>query len=171
MCTGQRPNCCMRRSSRVVRPSDSQCHSRNCPTFDPSILRHSGIWGATDEAVLKIVHKKSKFVSGMPVPKRLMPSCLYTGQQISTCFQKNPTSLSQSRSPPLFIYLFIIVCYFVDLKPKKVDYLFPFSQYKNFANYINISAIFYFYLKRKLFVFAPFHLYTVLNVTLTRTEF
>ncbi len=42
------------RSSRVVRASDSQCRSRNCPGFDPSILRHSGIWGETDEAVLNI---------------------------------------------------------------------------------------------------------------------
>ncbi len=46
------------RSSRVVRASDSQCRSRNCPGFYPSILRHSGIWGAADEAVLNIVHKK-----------------------------------------------------------------------------------------------------------------
>ncbi len=46
------------RSSQVVRASDSQCRSRNCPGFDPSILRHSGIWGAKDEAVLNIVHKK-----------------------------------------------------------------------------------------------------------------
>ncbi len=30
----------------------------NCPGFDPSILRHSGIWGAAVEAVSKIVHKK-----------------------------------------------------------------------------------------------------------------
>ncbi len=29
------------RSSRVVRASDRQCRSRNCPGFDPSILRHS----------------------------------------------------------------------------------------------------------------------------------
>ncbi len=40
--------------SRVVRASDSQCCVR---TVDPSILRHSGIWGAADEAVLNIVHK------------------------------------------------------------------------------------------------------------------
>ncbi len=26
------------RSSRVVRSSDSQCRSRNCPGFDPSII-------------------------------------------------------------------------------------------------------------------------------------
>ena len=47
------------RSSRVVRASDSQCRSRNCPGFDPSILRHSGIWGAADEAVLNIVYRIS----------------------------------------------------------------------------------------------------------------
>jgi hypothetical protein len=46
------------RSSRAVRASDSQCRSRNCPGFDPSILRHSGIRGAADEAVLNIAHKK-----------------------------------------------------------------------------------------------------------------
>ncbi len=42
--------------------ADSQCRSRtrNCPWFDPSILRHSGIWGAADDAVLNIVHKKEK---------------------------------------------------------------------------------------------------------------
>ncbi len=33
------------RSSRVVRAFDSQRRSRNCRGFDPSILRHSGIWG------------------------------------------------------------------------------------------------------------------------------
>jgi hypothetical protein len=31
---------------------------RNSPGFDPSILQHSGIWGAADEAVLNIVHRK-----------------------------------------------------------------------------------------------------------------
>ena len=44
------------RSNRVVRASDSQCRSRNCPVFDPSILRHSGIGGVADETVLNIVH-------------------------------------------------------------------------------------------------------------------
>ncbi len=48
------------RSSRVVRVSDSQCRSLNCPGFDSNILRHCGIWGAADEAVLNIVHKKKK---------------------------------------------------------------------------------------------------------------
>jgi hypothetical protein len=48
------------RSGRVIRASDSECRSRNCPRFDPSILRHSGIFGAADEAVLNIVHKKER---------------------------------------------------------------------------------------------------------------
>ncbi len=48
------------RSSLVVRASDCQCTSCNCPGFDPSIRRHSGIWGAADEAVLNIVPKKLK---------------------------------------------------------------------------------------------------------------
>ncbi len=32
----------------------------NAVGFDPSILRHSGIWGAADDAVLNIVDKKKK---------------------------------------------------------------------------------------------------------------
>ncbi len=48
------------RSSLVVRASDCQCTSCNGPGFDPSIRRHSGIWGAADEAVLNIVRKKRK---------------------------------------------------------------------------------------------------------------
>jgi hypothetical protein len=47
------------RFSRVVRASDSQCRSRNCPGFDLSILRHSGIRGAADDTVLNTVHKKT----------------------------------------------------------------------------------------------------------------
>ncbi len=46
------------RSSLVVRASDCQFTSCNGPGFDPSIRRHSGIWGATDEAVLNIVLNK-----------------------------------------------------------------------------------------------------------------
>ncbi len=45
------------------RASDCQCHSRNSPGFDHSILRHSGIFGAADEAVLnKVCIKKSKII-------------------------------------------------------------------------------------------------------------
>jgi hypothetical protein len=48
------------RSSRVMTEPDCQCQSHNSPGFDPSILRHSGILGAADEAVLNNVHKKIK---------------------------------------------------------------------------------------------------------------
>ncbi len=49
------------RCSRVARASDSQCRSRNCPGFDPSNLRHSGILGASDEAVLnKVLYIRTK---------------------------------------------------------------------------------------------------------------
>ncbi len=48
------------RCSRVVRASDCQCRSRNSPRLDLSILRHSGIWGAADEAVWIQYIKKMK---------------------------------------------------------------------------------------------------------------
>ncbi len=40
----------------------SRCQSRNCPGFDPSILRYSGIWGAADEAVLSTNQSTEKYV-------------------------------------------------------------------------------------------------------------
>jgi len=45
------------RSIRVVTASDCLCQSRNSPGFDPSILRHSRIRAAADEALLNKVHK------------------------------------------------------------------------------------------------------------------
>jgi hypothetical protein len=39
----------------MVRASDCQCRSRNSAGSNPSNLRHSGIWGAADEAVLNKV--------------------------------------------------------------------------------------------------------------------
>ncbi len=47
-----RQGCARMRSSRVVRACGRQSRSRNSPGFDPSILRHSGISGAADEAML-----------------------------------------------------------------------------------------------------------------------
>ncbi len=47
------------RSSLVVRASDCQCRSCNSPGLDPSILQHSGIRGAADEAVLNTAHRKN----------------------------------------------------------------------------------------------------------------
>ncbi len=49
------------RSSLVIRSSDCQCRSCKSPGFDPSILRHRGIWGAADEAMLNTVHRRKKF--------------------------------------------------------------------------------------------------------------
>ncbi len=39
------------------------CRSRKCPGFAYSILRHSGIWGAADEAALNKVWKKIQKIS------------------------------------------------------------------------------------------------------------
>ncbi len=58
------------RSSLVVRASDCQCTSCNGPGFDPSIRRHSGIWGAADETVLNIVRTKKN--------KKKSPQCYKT---------------------------------------------------------------------------------------------
>ncbi len=43
------------RSRRVVRASDCQCRSRNSSGFEPSILRHNGSGGASNEPVLNKV--------------------------------------------------------------------------------------------------------------------
>ncbi len=59
------------RSSRVVRASDCQCRSRNSPRFDPSILWHSGVWRAADEAVLnKVTFKKSPKMGTLGTPSK-----------------------------------------------------------------------------------------------------
>jgi hypothetical protein len=66
------------RSSLVVRASDCQCTSCNGPGFDPSIRRHSGIWGAADETVLNIVQKKKKKSPKKYLKKKkkyLAPTC------------------------------------------------------------------------------------------------
>ncbi len=74
------------KSSRVVRASDSQCRSRNCPGFDPSILRHSGIWGAADEAVLNIVRKKPP----PPKKKNLTTNILFKWTYFNQSFNPAP---------------------------------------------------------------------------------
>jgi hypothetical protein len=65
------------RSSLVVRASDCQCTSCNGPGFDPIIRRHSGIWGAADEAVLNIVRTKRIFWKtreiGLPSYSKICP--------------------------------------------------------------------------------------------------
>ncbi len=71
------------RSSLVVRASDYQCTSCNGPGFDPSIRRHSGIWGAADEAVLNIVRTKKKKIP----PKNIFKKSLAT----HTCYSSSCT--------------------------------------------------------------------------------
>jgi hypothetical protein len=59
----------------------SKCRSRNCPGFDPSILRHSGILEAADEAVLNFEHKKGvrverkRFLPLLSLPQRVTKRC------------------------------------------------------------------------------------------------
>ncbi len=54
------------RTNRVVRVSESLCQSRNCPGFDPGILRHSGVLWAADETVLnKVRLKQSPSLKGL----------------------------------------------------------------------------------------------------------
>ncbi len=82
-----------------------QCQWRQCrnsPGFDPSILRHSGIWGAADEAVLNCVHEKKKknplCLKKWKEPIKIMGSFVtktgtIRGQipRTSTCILKGPT--------------------------------------------------------------------------------
>ncbi len=75
------------RSNRLVRASDCQWRSRNSPGFDPSILRHSGIWGAADEAVLNTVHreKNKKIPLFNYVLRNFVPVPLYQGYLGELC--------------------------------------------------------------------------------------
>ncbi len=66
--------------------SDSQCRSRNCPGFDPSVLRHSGK-GAADESVLNKVLKKKipknpLYLSGIVLRWRLVLHLILTRNKI-----------------------------------------------------------------------------------------
>ncbi len=61
----------------LVGAFDSQCRSRNCPGFYPSILRRRGIWGSVDEAGLNKVLKKICIFSGIhftPLPADTYPT-------------------------------------------------------------------------------------------------
>ncbi len=65
----------------MVRASGRQCQSRNSPGFDPSIFRHSGLWGAADEAVLKNVHKRKKSKKS---PKLITSSSLLNAENVAS---------------------------------------------------------------------------------------
>ncbi len=97
------------RSSRVVRASGCQCQSRNSPRFDPSILQHSRIWGAADEAVLNNVHKKEKNPKKSP-----FYVCTEGNYQLkrSRISAKNSQRMTQNRARDWFagvqFYLFVV---------------------------------------------------------------
>ncbi len=83
------------RSSLVVRASDCQCTRCNGPGFDPSIRRHSGIWGAADETVLNTVRKKyrknppKKYIKKIKKNLRLslpLPSMMKIKLPLRTCW-------------------------------------------------------------------------------------
>ncbi len=82
------------RSSRVVRSSDSQCRRSNCPGFDPSILRHSEIWGAADETVLNIVHIKNYFVGNKRWPPLPLATTPHSITMLLTTRLKSNTCLN-----------------------------------------------------------------------------
>jgi hypothetical protein len=69
------------RSRRMVRESDSQCRSRNCPGFDP---QHPPTqWNLRgDDSVLNIVHKKKNYLTddcGWDLAERgrYLPRCVW----------------------------------------------------------------------------------------------
>ncbi len=56
------------RSSLVVRASDCQCTSCNGPGFDPSIRRHSGIWGRQMKQCWIQYGKKTQYHHDLSMP-------------------------------------------------------------------------------------------------------
>ncbi len=80
------------RSSRVVRAVGCQCRSRNSPGrlgYDPSILQHSGIWGAADEAVLNTVHRKKS---------NKLPCFILQGVGVMTLIHRIPYNRKSARN-------------------------------------------------------------------------
>ncbi len=101
------------RSSPVVSASDCQCRSCNSPGFDLSILRHSGIWEAADEAVLNKAYRKK--IQKTPLVKkcgnfhRLELSLCPPNRSPGCLQQRLPTSCLQIRAIgfELYVHLFL----------------------------------------------------------------
>jgi hypothetical protein len=55
------------RSSRVVRASDIQCRSRNCPGFDPSILRSDTVESEGRQMKQYLISDKKKNLKKSPI--------------------------------------------------------------------------------------------------------
>ncbi len=60
------------RSRLGVRASDCQCTSCNGPGFDPSIRRHSGIWGAADKQCWIMYEQKEKNPAKKYLKKKIL---------------------------------------------------------------------------------------------------
>ncbi len=124
--------------------SDGQCTSCNGPGFDPSIRRHSGIWGAADEAVFNIVRKK---VRGGTLPCRVTCSCDGSGGVSSwrscPCSAPPPSALSLqrwtagSRSPQPYYTNINIKYALIKTKTKFFSYIrkFRWDRLKGFLIY------------------------------------
>jgi hypothetical protein len=99
------------RSSLLVRASDCQCTCCNGSGIDPSIRRHSGIWGAADEAVLNILWKK-KILSLWP--GALVDSGIglpYRPNSLAGRYDKPMPESTISPSQGLRIWLYATVCF------------------------------------------------------------
>ncbi len=83
------------RSSLVVRASNCQWRSRKSPRFDPGILRHSGIWGAADEAVLNTVRREKK---SKKIPSVVNYSCVFSSGVCARQEQGRGQQLLQPRN-------------------------------------------------------------------------
>ncbi len=93
--------------AELLRVSDCLFRSRNSPWFDPSILRHSGIWRAADEAVLNKKNSKNlPFCLNMcidvslyrPLNKCLywrIYVCMYRLEYMYQCIRISPTVIGK----------------------------------------------------------------------------
>jgi hypothetical protein len=133
------------RSSLVVRASDCQCTSCNGPGFDPSICRHSGIWGAADEAVLNIVRKKEKKSPQKILKKKKIryicfwPMFLYVWAVLRIL-----QSSSKNCKKNLDSYCFVTFFYFLSLKndvnvPSKSNKQKNFEQNSFFVDVLTVN--------------------------------
>ncbi len=95
------------RSSLVVRASDCQCTSCNGPGFAPSIRRHSGIWGAADEAVLNIVRKNKK--SPQKIRKKSLKILALYYRKSDWCISRKETARPRSQFLRKFMYRWAIL--------------------------------------------------------------
>ncbi len=98
-------------------------HNCNGPGFDPTIRRHSGIWGAADEAVLNIVRKKNptkKYIkkdfffllAGQPVRSRWTRSISWRATRRTRTGRRrtgSPSSSTSSEPPGNFVFSFFML--------------------------------------------------------------